>query len=146
MILAVFHIVGMMFLLRDRLNVFVRYRMATGPRYLRRLMFILSGQVKLFIVTFIAVIVWCVVSSFGVFGSLFIIRINFLFLLCVLCLIVCECLCLVSVWLVLNKAFLRCPIQQGCFMILTGERSYYYKVGLLRDDWLIVIFQNTFSL
>ena len=56
-ILASFHICGMMFSLRDVLYMCVRYCMASGPRFFRCLMFTLSGPVELLFGA-------CVIASF----------------------------------------------------------------------------------
>ena len=73
MMFACFHICGMMFLLRARLNVSVRNCMAVGPRCFRWWMFMLSGPRELLFLLFrMALMVSCGVMMCSVVGSLWI--------------------------------------------------------------------------
>ena len=70
MILASFHIFGIVFRCMARLYVFVRYAMALGPRCLRCCIFMSSGPVDLFVLLFLIAVSMSAsvkrkVSSFG---------------------------------------------------------------------------------
>jgi len=83
---AVFHICGMMFLFSEKLKMLVRYSIARGPRCFRCFMLILSGPVELlFLADFIASNVCCVVIGMWVSSRLWIFLSIVLFELSVLC-------------------------------------------------------------
>ena len=60
---GMFSKMGIVLVLRAMLQMFMRYLMASGPRYLRCLMFMLSGPVKLLLMLFESANCTCVMAS-----------------------------------------------------------------------------------
>ena len=86
-ILAIFHVWGIVFVLSERLNIDVRYDSAVSPRCLRCLMFMLSGPVELlFLACLIASEVCSIAICMGVDFSLLVNLSIILYVLCVVCL------------------------------------------------------------
>ena len=88
-ILAIFHVWGIVLVLSERLKIAVRYVSAVFPRFLSYLIFMLSGPVELFFACLMASelsevcsIVICMGVDFSLLVNLSII----LYLLCVVCL------------------------------------------------------------
>ena len=108
MILAVFHVCGMVLVFSARLYICVRYVSALGPRCLRCFMLMSSGPVELlFRAACMACLVCCVVMCMGVVSRCFVFLSVSLLFVCVLCVTVfvncllkwCAfCLCVVAVW------------------------------------------------
>ena len=82
LILANFHVCGIVFVLRERLNIAVRYISAVTPRCL---IFMLSGPVELFLACLIASEVCSIVICVGVDFSLLVNLSMILYLRCVVC-------------------------------------------------------------
>ena len=105
MILAVFHMCGMLFVLSTLLYRLVRYVMASGPRCFRCLMFMLSGPVELLFFDCVMASLTCVSVMFmGVLFRCFVCLSICLFVLCVLCMMLlvncllkCSAFCLLVV-------------------------------------------------
>ena len=82
-ILTIFHVCGIVFVLRERLKIAVRYVSSVTPRCL---IFILSGPVELlFLACLIASEVFSIVICMGVDFSLLVILSMILYLHCVVC-------------------------------------------------------------
>ena len=110
-VFAVFHIIGMMFVLSDMLYMCVSRVIAVGPRCFRCLMFVLSGPVELLLFEcFMACFVCSSVMSKCSVESSFVFRSIFLFVSCVRCFMVlvncllnCSAFCLLFVVVLLLK-------------------------------------------
>ena len=120
-ILATFHVCGIVFVLRERLNIAVRYVSAVTPR---SLIFMLSGPVALlFLACLIASEVSSIVICMGVDFSLLVNLFMILYLCCVVCftwfvncLLKCSAFCLSVIAALLSKVMMMLDVC-GVFFV-----------------------------
>ena len=120
-ILAIFHVCGIVFVLRGRLKIAVRYVSAVTPRCLKCLIFVLSGPVELlFSACFIPSEVCSIVICMGVDFSLLVNLSMILYLRCVVCftwfvhcLLKCSAFCFSVVAVLLSKVIAMLGVCGG---------------------------------
>ena len=123
-ILAFFHVCGIVFVLREMLKIAVRYVSAVTPRCLRCLIFMLSGPVELLflaclIASEVCSVVFCMVVDFSLLVNLSMI----LYLRCVVCftwfvncLLKCSAFCLSIIAVLLSKVMVMLGVC-GVFFV-----------------------------
>ena len=120
-IFAFFHVCGMVFVLRERLNIAVRYVSTVTPMCLRSLIFMLSGPVELlFLTCLISREVCPIVICMGVDLSLLVNLPMILYLRCVVCftrflncLLKCSAFCLSVIAVLLSKVMAMLGVCGG---------------------------------
>ena len=129
--MAIFHVYGIVFVLRERLKIAVRYVSAVTPRCLRCLIFMLSGPVELFLACFIASEVCSIVICIGVDFSLLVNLSMILYLRCVVCftwlvncLLKCSAFCLSVIAVLLSKVMVMLGVCGGFYFIIWPFRVF----------------------